>query len=201
MDPENDEEQPQTEYSDMNMAEVELYNADENDGDHLNVNRHKPIFHEEPEPEPAPNEPNSEQTEIISQSPADTVGYDGYAQNLDSNASQADILKELIRPFNQSLSGGILNKELKISNLNEARFNLVVDMSDVALQCANMGCSEFARQLLLVRDTILCASSSLKGFERETQVTTVNIHKLPKEARDNWNIFNTRKDNQQTQNH
>jgi len=44
-----------------------------------------------------------------------------------------------------------------------------------------------------VRETMLCSSSSLKGFERQVEVSNINIHKLPAEMKDRWKIFNTGK--------
>jgi len=123
----------------------------------------------------------------------DSLGDSGFS-------SQAEAIRAIIQPHYQELSNGIINKDLKISNLTEIQQSLVVEMTDVALQCIQIGCYGFAWHLIQVRETMLCSSSSLKGFERQVEVSNINIHKLPAEMKDRWKIFNTRKDGQQSQN-
>lgn len=124
---------------------------------------------------------------------------DAYEQQNDENngeqyfdpeteSTQSQMLHELIHPHFED-ENDIINKELKISNLDSKSLSLIVEMSDIALQCELMGAHVFSKHLTLVRDSLLCASSSLKGFERQMQVTSINIHKLPSEARDKFSLF------------
>jgi len=114
--------------------------------------------------------------------------------------SQAEALRDIINPHFQTMSNGVINKDLKISNLTPEQQSIIVEMTDVALQCNSIGCPGFAWHLLQVRDTMLCSSSSIRGFERTTEVSTVNVHKLPPEMKDKWKIFNTRKENENQNN-
>ena len=112
-----------------------------------------------------------------------------------SFASQAEALKELIRPYNEKSSQGIVNKDLKLSNLTDTQQRLIVEMTDVAMQCSRLGAIGFAWHLIELRDTMLCSASSIGGFERKMQVSTINIHKLPPEMKDRLKIFNTKDQN------
>lgn len=108
--------------------------------------------------------------------------------SMPENTTQSQILHELIHPHFEE-QNDFINKELKISNLDKTSLSLIIEMTDLALQCKDMGAKCFSKHLVLVRDSLLCASSSLQGFERKMQVTAINIHKLPAEQRDKFNLF------------
>ena len=107
-------------------------------------------------------------------------------------STPADMIREIIHP---SLEGGddgnnALNKDLKVSNIDDYDYETIIELTDILLQCQKIGAVDFAYHLLCVRDTMLSASSSRGGFERKLQVTEINIHKLPeKKPKGGFNIF------------
>ena len=118
----------------------------------------------------------------------DQRGEDADFISMPENTTQSQILHELIHPHFEE-QNDFINKELKISNLDKTSLSLIIEMTDLALQCKDMGAKYFSKHLILVRDSLLCGSSSLQGFERKMQVTAINVHKLPAEQRDKFNLF------------
>ena len=107
-------------------------------------------------------------------------------------SSQSEVMREFIRPYNEKESHGVVNKDLKLANITQDQQRLVIEMTDVALQCARLGCEDFAWHLIQVRDTMLASSSSIDGFERKMATTTTNIHKIPEEMKTKMRIFGTK---------
>jgi len=73
----------------------------------------------------------------------------------------------------------LFTKELKVGNLNEYQLFLVVELTDLANQCASIGAENFAKELITYRDAILSASPSLRGMF--LRLTSTNIQVLREE--------------------
>lgn len=75
------------------------------------------------------------------------------------------------------------SKELKVSNIQSKDLKELLEITDLAFQIKNLGAEDFSYFLLLLRDTKLSATSSLKGFERLTEATSVNVHSLEEKGK------------------
>ena len=71
-----------------------------------------------------------------------------------------------------------LTKELKVSNIKSNDVRKIVEMNDLAFQTRKLGAGDFSDFLILLKETTLSASSSVKGFERQMEASNINIHSL-----------------------
>ena len=101
--------------------------------------------------------------------------------------SKEQFLSEIIKPdlSKDPRFANFLTKELKVSNIRRDDLALLLTFTDLAWQWHELGAPEFSEFLVLLRDGMLSGTSSVGGFERTKEVTSVNIHELKEEGKKN----------------
>ncbi|HPQ79497.1 MAG TPA: hypothetical protein PLG47_03545 [Candidatus Dojkabacteria bacterium] len=91
-----------------------------------------------------------------------------------------EFMAKMITPDLQSAEQfkDFLSKELKVSNIKSTDVRKIVEMNDLAFQTRKLGACDFSDFLILLKETTLSASSSVKGFERTMEASNINIHSL-----------------------
>lgn len=91
-----------------------------------------------------------------------------------------ELLKSIMKP-DMAEKNEFLTKELKISNIKRVDLEMIVEMTDLALQWMEKGAKDFAFFLITLRDVYLSSTSSIDGFERMAEITEIRRQELKEE--------------------
>jgi hypothetical protein len=98
------------------------------------------------------------------------------ARHTQNDPSKTEVLLRMVTPSRVGETHNFLNKDMKISNITRkdlGKIGSILSLTDIALQCHMEGAPMAAAFFCNIRDSFLCGSSSVGGFERKMEVTEI----------------------------